>query len=101
MNAAPGRMRPWNLAGMLPYTLGLAFAPALLPQFIYITAAPRVGHVGTAIAGSIELPAMVALGFTVFCDQPSAKEIVACALVVAVVLLMPVSRQPKRRPPAA
>lgn len=87
-------------ADVLPQVLGLALATALIPQFLYVIAAPRIGSVSTAIAGAIELPAMIGLAFLIFAERPGQNELIACAMVVSAILMISISRQPKRKPPA-
>ena len=73
---------------------------ALLPQFLYVISAPRIGPFRTAVAGSVELPCMVLLGLWLFDENPTPSEMLACALLVCASLLVAVSRQPKGQPPA-
>lgn len=70
----------------LPWLLGFSAITALLPQFLYVIFAPRIGPVRTAVAGSMEMVAMllvaVALG-----EKPSAAELLAAALIVLAVVV--------------
>ena len=85
---------------VLPLILGLGLGTALLPQFLYVISAPRIGPFRTAVAGSVELPCMVLLGLWLFDENPTPSEMLACALLVCASLLVAVSRQPKGQPPA-
>ncbi|MEM1161878.1 MAG: DMT family transporter [Pseudomonadota bacterium] len=99
MDRAPEALLP--TPELWPTVLGLALVTALLPQFVYVVAAPRVGAGRAAIAGSIELPVMMVLGLLIFMEEPSEREIIAGALVVLAVVIAGFSRQPNGRPPNA
>ncbi|MEM7056790.1 MAG: DMT family transporter [Pseudomonadota bacterium] len=81
--------------------IGLGAGAALIPSFIYVVAAPRIGALKAAIAGSIELPTMAFFGWWVFQETPIDHEYAAGALVIVAIILVAMSRLPKGRPPAA
>jgi len=94
-------------AALIPETnqialiIGLGAGTALIPSFIYVVAAPRIGAVKAAFAGSIELPVMAFFGWWVFQEVPTENEYAAGALIILAILMMAVSQLPKGRPPAA
>lgn len=81
--------------------IGLGAGAALIPSFIYVVAAPRIGAFKAALAGSIELPAMAFFGWWVFLEVPTENEYAAGGLIILAILLMAMSQLPKGRPPAA
>jgi len=81
--------------------IGLAVVTLLVPGVLYAIAAPRIGLLRTAIGGSIELPAMVFFGVFLLDDAVRERDLAAIVLVVAAILVVAVSGQPKGRPPAA
>lgn len=81
--------------------IGLGAGAALIPSFIYVVAAPRIGAIKAAFAGSIELPVMAFFGWWVFQEIPSENEYAAGGLAVLAILMVAVSQLPKGRPPAA
>jgi drug/metabolite transporter (DMT)-like permease len=87
------------VAGFLPASgagwlmvAGLALATALIPQMLYVSAAPRVGPGRAAAAGSVELPTMLAIGALAFGEVLGPREIAAAALVLAAILTAPAVR---------
>lgn len=81
--------------------IGLGAGAALIPSFIYVVAAPRIGAIKAAFAGSIELPVMAFFGWWVFQEVPSENEYAAGGLIILALLMMAISQLPKGRPPAA
>lgn len=84
---------------LLPLLAAMSLFTSLLPTLLYVFAAPKLGPAMTAICGGIELPVMVAFGVLVFGEVLAGRQVVACVLVVAAVLIMSISRLPRRRPP--
>ena len=74
--------------------LGIGLGTALIPQLVYTICSPIVGTARTAVAGSIELPVMFAVGWLGFGETLHPAQAVACALVLAAILLTP-ARQPR------
>lgn len=85
----------------VPLVLALSVVTSLVPSWLYVVSAPRIGASATATAGAIELPTMFALGWLVFGEALGVAQFAAGALVVGAILLVSISRQPKTRPPAA
>ncbi|MEX3008042.1 DMT family transporter [Hoeflea sp. TYP-13] len=67
--------------------IGIALVSALVPQLIYSVYAPVIGAARASIAGSIELPTMLIVGWLVFSEQIGMSQWIACALVLAAILL--------------
>ena len=65
---------------------------ALLPQLLYVSAAPKVGAGRTAVAGSVELPTMFLLGWLAFGEAIGPPEVVAGILVLLAIPLAPTIR---------
>ena len=70
----------------------MALVTALLPQLVYMAAAPRVGPGRAAAAGSVELPTMIAIGALAFGEALGPREIASAALVLAAILVAPAVR---------
>jgi drug/metabolite transporter (DMT)-like permease len=71
---------------------GLGLVTALVPQLVYVSAAPRLGPGRTAAAGSVELPTMLLVGALAFGEALGPREIAAAALVLAAILIAPAVR---------
>ena len=65
---------------------------ALLPQLLYVIAAPKVGAGRAAVAGSIELPTMFLLGWFAFGEAIGPAEVMAGLLVLLAIPLTPTIR---------
>lgn len=76
----------------LPIVAGIAICTALVPGLIYVIAAPRIGALKTAVAGSIELPTMFVLGWWVFAETLTDRQMAAGAMVVAAIIVISLSR---------
>ncbi len=72
--------------------LGLAALTATLPQLLYSYAAPIAGTGRTAITGGIELPTMFVVGWIAFGERLGMTQLLAGALVLLAVLLVPSPR---------
>ncbi|MEO1494126.1 MAG: DMT family transporter [Pseudomonadota bacterium] len=81
--------------------LAFAAGTSLIPSFLYLIAAPRIGRVRTALAGGIELPVMMALGVVVFGETLGGLEFGAAALLIGATVVGALSHQPRGRPPAS
>ncbi len=71
---------------------GVTLVTALVPQFIYSYAAPKIGPARAAMAGSFELPTMFLIGFTVFGERIGPWQLLAGALVVLAIVITPPRR---------
>ena len=69
--------------------LGIGLGTALVPQLIYTVCSPVIGTARTAVAGSIELPVMFAVGWLAFGEPLGGAQAVACLLVLAAIALTP------------
>ncbi len=78
--------------------LAASVVTSLVPSFLYVIAAPRLGPVKTAVTGSIELPVMVLVGSWAFAEALDQKVMLAGALVMGAVLISALSRNPGGRP---
>ena len=75
--------------------LGIAVVTALVPQALYVVAAPRVGAARAAMTGSFELPTMFLAGWALFGEALGPGELAAGALVIAAILMTPPVRPPR------
>ncbi|WP_417586551.1 DMT family transporter [Pararhodobacter oceanensis] len=82
---------PADGAGWL-MVLGIGFVSALIPQLIYTISSPIVGTARTAMAGSIELPVMFAIGWFFYGEALQPVHALALALVVGAILITPTRR---------
>lgn len=78
--------------------LAMGLTTALIPQLLYTLAAPKIGPGRTAAAGAVELPTMIALGWIAFGEVVGPREIIASALVLAAILLVPPVTGPRTVP---
>jgi drug/metabolite transporter (DMT)-like permease len=78
--------------------LAMGFTTALIPQLLYTLAAPKIGPGRTAAAGAVELLTMIALGWIAFGEVVGPREIIASALVLAAILLVPPVTGPRTVP---
>lgn len=83
-------------AAILPATpsgwglvVGIALGTALVPQLIYTVCSPMIGAARTAMAGAIELPTMMLVGWIGFGERLGPMQGLACLLVVGAILLTP------------
>lgn len=67
--------------------VGIGLVTALVPQLIYTVCSPMIGASQTAIAGSIELPTMFAVGFFAFGEAITTPQAIACAFVLAAIAI--------------
>ncbi|MCB1361476.1 MAG: DMT family transporter [Rhodobacter sp.] len=72
--------------------LGIGLGTALVPQLIYTICSPIVGTARTAMAGSIELPVMFAVGWLAFGEPLTTAQAVSCVLVLTAIALTPARR---------
>ncbi len=68
---------------------GIALGSALIPQLIYTVCAPVIGTARTAIAGSVELPTMLMIGWLALGEHVGLAQWVACVMVVGAIALTP------------
>lgn len=71
---------------------GIGLGTALIPQLLYTICSPVVGTARTAVAGSVELPVMFAIGWFAFGEALGPPQWIACALVLGAILLSPARR---------
>ncbi len=77
----PQDVRTWVLIA------GLAIGTALIPQLVYTICSPVIGAARTAVFGSIELPAMFAVGVIAFNEALTLSQAIGGTLVVAAIIL--------------
>jgi len=68
---------------------GIGLGTALVPQLIYTVCSPIVGTARTAMAGSIELPVMFAIGWFFFGEAISLIHLAALGLVLTAIVMTP------------
>ena len=85
----------------LALVIGLGAGTGLIPSFLYVVFAPRLGAVRSAFACSPELPTMAFFGWWLFQEAPLEHELAAAGVAILGVLMIAVSRGPKGRAPAA
>jgi len=88
-----------EIEAMIPVTgtawlmvVGIGLGTALIPQLIYTVCSPMIGTARTAMAGSIELPVMFAVGWYFFGEALHLSQAVALGLVLAAILMTPGQR---------
>ena len=99
----PGALIPADPGAWLTIA-ALGLVTALIPQLIYTVACRHIGPTRSAIAGTIELPTMIAIGFFAFSESLGLREALAAALVVSAIVLVPTVAPPPQRsdgPPGA
>lgn len=79
----PSSLSTWVLA------LGIALFTAIGPQWMYSSAAPRVGPARAAVAGSVELPMMFLVGYLWFDEALTWQQGLAGLMVLGAILLVP------------
>jgi len=84
----PQNASDWQLIG------GLALCTALLPQLLYVTFAPRIGAVRSAVAGSVELPTMFFIGWYTLGEVIGLAQWLACLLITLAILMTPARATP-------
>ena len=78
------------------WILGISLVTATIPQYLYTVGAPRIGAPKAAVAGGIELPTMLLIGFLAYGEVLGWREAVACGLVIAALAIAPTLRTPSR-----
>ena len=80
-------------AGVLPasidqwiWIVGLGVGSALVPMLVYAAAAPRVGAARASVAGSLELPVMIAIGVLIGEAVTTGQVVGTLAICAAVVV---------------
>ena len=71
------------------WALSMVFCGALLPQLLYVVAAPNVGSGRAAVAGSIELPTMFVIGWLAFGESIGLYQLIAGLMVMLAIPLVP------------
>lgn len=82
----PAQASDWVLV------LGIGLGTALVPQLIYTLCSPIIGTARTAMAGSVELPVMFAIGWWAFGESLGPAQWIACALILGAIVLTPAPR---------
>jgi drug/metabolite transporter (DMT)-like permease len=85
----PGSARGWALCA------GMGLVTALIPQFVYSVAAPRVGAARASSAGAFELPTMLLVGWLAFGEALGLRQVAAAALVLGAIALAPAVAPPR------
>ncbi|RAI04243.1 EamA/RhaT family transporter [Acuticoccus sediminis] len=87
------QLEPSEILPAEPSALGLLAAMSLfsafMPQLIYVTFAPRLGAVTTAIAGSAELPSMFLIGWLAFGEPLTLAHAAAASLIMIAIAITP------------
>jgi len=78
--------------------IGIGVFTALIPQIIYVSFAPFIGASRTAVAGSVELPTMMCIGWLAFGEPTSIGQAIAASLVLAAVVVAPVTPIASKQP---
>ena len=79
----PKSLSAWVLA------LSIALFTAIGPQWMYSSAAPRVGPARAAVAGSVELPMMFLVGYLWFDEALTWQQGLAGLMVLGAILVVP------------
>lgn len=69
--------------------LGIGLATALVPQFLFTLCSPLIGTARTAMAGSVELPVMFAVGWFFFGEGLHPAQGIALVLIIVAIALTP------------
>ena len=88
LTTAPAALMPVDGKGWL-MVLGIGLGTALIPQLLYTVCSPMIGTARTAMAGSVELPVMFALGWLFFGEALHPAQGAALVLVLAAILITP------------
>jgi drug/metabolite transporter (DMT)-like permease len=83
----PPDVETWFLVAVM------ALATATLPQIVYVMASPQIGPARAAVAGAVELPTMMMVGWLVFGESLGLPEALAAGLILAAILLAPAARR--------
>lgn len=81
----PGSWSGWS------WLLGLGIGSALVPMLVYAVAAPRVGAARASVAGSVELPVVIAIGIGLG-EAATRGEIVGTLAICGAVVLTSATR---------
>lgn len=73
--------------------LGMGLLTSLLPKLGYSVAAPVVGSARVAIAGAVELPTMLVVGWLAFGESLGWSQLVAGVLILTAVCLTPLRQK--------
>ncbi len=82
---------PSHLTGWIQI-FGMAMINYLIPQFLYVMAAPFVGSARAAVAGSLGLPTMFVIGWLAFGEQITLLQGIAGFLIVIAILITPAKK---------
>jgi len=82
----PGRIVPAD-GETIALLAVFSTATALLPQLLFVRFVPRIGAVRTAMAGSVELPTMFAIGWLAFGEPIGPGHAVAAVLILAAIAI--------------
>ena len=77
--------------------IGLAVFTALVPQYLYSRFAPVIGPAKSAMAGSVELITMFAIGFLAFGEALGLAQISSGLLVIVAIIITPAISSNRRQ----
>ncbi len=69
--------------------VGIMLVTALIPQLLYVVSAPRIGAAKSAMAGSVELPTMLLVGWLSFGESVRTAQILAVVMILVAVAITP------------
>jgi drug/metabolite transporter (DMT)-like permease len=87
--AGDAAMRVPESAGAWALIAGMVAVTATGPQLLYVFAAPLVGASRSAVAGALELPTMIAVGWLAFAEAIGPADLVAALLIVVAIATAP------------
>lgn len=89
----PASAEAWALVA------GMVIVTATGPQLLYVYVAPLVGATRAAVAGILELPTMIAVGWLAFAEAIGPADLIAALLIVVAIVIAP--RISRRAPTSA
>jgi len=84
----PVALFPATESGWL-MVVGIGLGTALFPQLLFTVCSPLIGTARTAMAGSIELPVMFAVGWMFFGEVLQGEQAIALGLILIAILITP------------
>jgi drug/metabolite transporter (DMT)-like permease len=91
LSSPPDEVVPATTAGWL-WMIGLAAGSTLVPMTVYASAAPQIGGARAAVAGAIELPAVILVGVVLLGETLGRGELLAAVLICTAVVITPATR---------
>ena len=80
------------------FIIAIGVVTALIPQVIYVNFAPAIGISRTAVAGSVELPTMMCVGWLIFGEPASVNQAVGAILILTALVISPTAPSSTRLP---